>query len=40
VPLGLGVANDIWGNQMKAPPSFATLAADVTEAKKSRTTYV
>jgi len=40
LPLGLGIANDIWANAMRAPASVATLPATAFEAKKSRTTYV
>ena len=40
VPLGLGIANDIWLNQMKAPASVAASAATTAETKKSRTTYL
>ena len=39
VPLGLGIANDIFESGMIAPPAVVACTATAVESKKSRTTY-
>ena len=39
VPLGLGIANDIFANQMRAPDAVAAATFTVAESKTSNTTY-